>query len=373
MNDPMRTAPDDADRFGVPPSAVVDARPVRAGEAILPPPEPTDEDLELDELDAADLDRLTRGDEQQWWNPLSWLRGPGVTAVLVVLGAALALFVASQAVGVIADVQSLPEPWRWGVYGLVGLCLGVIVLAAGRATVSFLRFRATPRLSSRALTELAERAELREEARADLDTAAAHLHRILADYPAGDDPGRRSLTSLGFTADAARALAADRRTLLDEYGQVPSAQWVARYRELFAARLDDAARRVVRKRSLLVGAKTAAVPNGPLDTAILLTHAFLMVGDLCRLYRVRTDRRGTMAITWRILIAAFVAGRLEDLTDEAARHLSDAAAGSATGVLAKAGSAVAGKVVGKAAEGVVNAAFTYRLGRAAMRQLRPID
>ena len=163
-----------------------------------------------------------------------------------------------------------------------------------------------------------------------------------------------------------------REHLLDTFDLAKPELWIKEYREQYVGGLDRVAGRLIRRRSLLCGAKTAALPNGGIDTAVVLTHSYLLVSDLCRLYRVRTGRRGTVAIMWRVLVGVLVAGQLEDAIDAAGDHLGDLAGGASTGILARAGSAVAGRVVGKAAEGMVNASFLYRLGRATVKRLRPV-
>lgn len=357
------------DRFGVPPQGVLDARPVAPGERVVFVD--VDEVAEAEAL--ADLDVLTRREAGSWLNPLNWLRGPAATAAVVVLVGTLVLLVTSQVVGVLASVQTLPPMGQYAVYGVMGLALAAIAYALARLLLAFARFKATPRYSFAALRELSHRAELRETARTNLDRAIGDLADILREYPASTDEDRARLVRLGFKPDEADRLGQARDRLLGELGDISPSAWIERYRTLFAAPLDEAARRLVRRRALLVGAKTAAVPHGALDTAILLAHAYLMIADLCTLYRVRTNRAGTIALTWRILVAAFIAGRLDDLADEAAGHFAQLATQATSGTLAKAGTAVAGKVIGKAAEGVVNATFAYRLGRAAMVRLRPLD
>ncbi|MEQ8770492.1 MAG: YcjF family protein [Phycisphaerales bacterium] len=331
-------------------------------------------DWEDPTLDATDEPAsLTVADGSLFPNPLSLLRGPSVTALLVAGFAIVALIVVSQVVSVLADISTLPVAGQYGVYALIVLAVSAIGYAMGRLAFAFARFKASPRYSNKAIRDLAGRAELREQAKTDLSGAAGSMATLLKAYPLDSTAHQAKLTKLGFKEAEIEPLIASRDELLAARDSMSPEAWIARYRTSFAQPMDQAAKRLIRRRSLLVGAKTAAVPHGGLDTAILLTHAYLMIADLCTLYQLRTNRAGTIALTWRIIVAAFVAGRLEDVAEEAGQHLFGLAGGATTGTLTKAGSAVAGKVMGKAAEGMVNAAFTYRLGRAAMVRLRPID
>ena len=361
---------EDYERFGVPPSGVVAEEAFDADR----PPEFADASAVLGhDLDEVELDESLLRSDRPWGGVFAWLTGPTAMALAVLAGAGIVLIVLHHVLAVLANIAQLPVWGQWLTYGLLGVLLVAIGLAAGRVAFAFVRLRSTPRVSSKALRALAERAALREAATSDLDRARRALRRILDEHPVADAKSHSRLLRAGFKADEIDAIAADRLVLLTEYAENPPSVWIERYRTLFARPLDKVATRAIRRRSLLVGAKTAALPNGGLDTAVALAHAFLLVGDLCTIYNLRTNRQGVAALTWRVLLGAFIAGRLEDITDQAAQHLSDAAGGAAAGVFAKTGSAIAGKLVGKAAEGMVNAAFCYRLGVAAMKRLRPID
>ncbi|MEZ6317644.1 MAG: hypothetical protein R3B49_02655 [Phycisphaerales bacterium] len=214
----------ETERFGVPPSAVVDARPLDPDE----PVELIDEAIEEEDEIAAELSELTRRERGLSFNPLDWVRGPAATALIVVFAAALVLFVTSQVIGVLADIQSLSEPIRWGVYGLIAVALGAIGYGLLRLVFAFARFKASPRYSFRAIQELATRAQLRENAHADLDAATRELCRMLREYPAQTDEHRAQLVRLGFKPVEADELSAARARLLEEYGEIsPRRGWNA--------------------------------------------------------------------------------------------------------------------------------------------------
>ncbi|MFT5422362.1 MAG: uncharacterized membrane protein YcjF (UPF0283 family) [Phycisphaerales bacterium] len=321
-------------------------------------PEPVEFDLER--ADSSLLD------------PTRYLKGPILTAVALLAAGITGLFVLTNSLAVIAQVQALSMPWQWGGWALLFLGLAAIAYATLRLGGVYLRLRATPRLSADALSQLAQRAALRDADADQLDAARGKLRKLLAEHKVDTDKGRKELLGLGMPAEQLGELVRARKHLLDTFDTASPEIWVREYRTRYVGSLDKTATKLIRRRSLLCGAKTAALPNGGLDTAVVLTHSYLLVADLCRLYRVRTGRRGTMAIMWRVLIGVFIAGQLEDVADAAGDQLGELASGASTGILARAGGAVAGRVVGKAAEGLVNAAFLYRLGRATTRRLRPV-
>ncbi|MFG0304787.1 MAG: DUF697 domain-containing protein [Phycisphaerales bacterium JB040] len=336
---------------------------------------PHDEDAVLpgEEELAAELESLeiTRS-EQSWLDPARWLGGSMATAFVVLVVGLTGLFVLSQTLSVVSQIQSLPEAWRWAGWGLLGLGLALVGYAGVRLGGVYLRLKATPNLSAGALDQLAQRARLRDASDERVEAATASLKNLLEKHRLDTDKVGKELLRLGLREEELANLRDARAHLLDTHASANPELWVREYRSLYVGSLDRAAGRLIRRRSMLCGAKTAALPNGGIDTAVVLTHSYLLVADLCRLYRVRTGRRGTVAIMWRALVGVLVAGQLEDAVDAAGEQLGGLAGGASTGILARAGSAVAGKVVGKAAEGMVNAAFLYRLGRATVKRLRPV-
>ncbi len=60
--------------------------------------------------------------------------------------------------------------------------------------------------------------------------------------------------------------------------------------EVLSQQLDVIAKQRIADCAKLVGLKTAVAPTGFLDTAIVLTNAYRLITDLCRIYNVRGNR-----------------------------------------------------------------------------------
>lgn len=360
----MTTAKRDDQRFGVPATAVLDSRPVDPAR----PPEIIEPSFDLEADTGASIDDgLRRARGKSLLDPGTWFGGRLAVAVGAVLCGAALLLVVGQGVSLLADVQALGSPWRETVLAIAGVAALAILFGAARLALAVVRFSASPRLSARAIADLRQRRELRADAHRDMQAAAVTLRSLLQKHEA-PKPG-----SLGIKPAEANALAAARRELLADPWREDPGGWIARYRADYAGTMNTAAKRLIRRRASMVAAKTAVLPGGALDTLVVLAHAYLLTADLCKLYRLRADRVGAAMILWRVLLGTFIAGRIEGLTEEAARQLGDAFRDAAAGTLAKASAGIAGKVAGKAAEGAVNGVLTYRLGLAVLRQVRPID
>ena len=92
-------------------------------------------------------------------------------------------------------------------------------------------------------------------------------------------------------------------------------------------------------------------------------NAYLLAGDLCIIYNLRTTGTGTAAILVRVLFNAFAASQASEWTESAADMLFEGG-----GLVAGAAKAFAAR----AAEGGANYFLFRRLGAAMVRYLRPI-
>ena len=351
-------APSPADEMlGMPNQPPADVRPAREDENLFAQEAARQAEADLEQ---ALLDKTRPLAWASYWPP-KWL-----APLIALAGAGLLLFLLVQGVAFVDQLRRLGEPLRYAGYALLGVLTALMVWALARLGWSVLRLKTTPRLQIKALRELAQRSELRTQVARRLDEACTQLRQFLRDYPLEDRPARRSLTQLGFTGDEADALARVRRSLLEQE-TAGSEDWIEQFDRHFLSVLDAAARRRVALYAKLVGVKTAALPSGFADSAVVVLNAHLMAGDLCRIYNLRTSGPGTWAVLWRIFVNAFAASQISQWSDSAAESFIDAAQ-TGTGILANAAKAV----LSRAAEGGANYLLFRRLGAAAVRYLRPI-
>jgi uncharacterized membrane protein YcjF (UPF0283 family) len=316
------------------------------------------------ELGAAGLDLSGQGraGRPPW-------QGALLAAGTIIVGLAL-LVLFSQAAALLDQVSRLPA-WAAPI-AMAGLALIVLAILAALARLSwvFIRLGRSPRVSTKALRELAERKETRALSLQRSAAAKAQLAGILASYPLGRAKDRLRLSRLGLTADEIDRLESAARTLrTQDVGG--DAAWIDQFERLFVSVLDDAARRRVNRCAWMVGLKTAVVPGGGFDAAIVMINSYLLIADLCILYNLRAGPWGTATVLVHVLINALTATQVEDLAGAAAdhwtEHLSQHLGGLAAGL-----TQVAGKVAARVGDGAVNAVLTRRLGTVAIRQLRPI-
>ena len=264
--------------------------------------------------------------------------------------------------------MSLPAPARWiGLASVASLSVAVL-FAIVYLVIGYVKLAVSPRVSLRSLRELDERTTTRAAARRQSALATSRIEQFLAAYPL-DARGLEELKRLGAGSDQLQQLTKSRARLLREHQSLSGgANWLHDIDKDFLRMLDDIASRRIKLTAKKVGIATAAAPTGFIDSGIVAVNGFLLVGDLCRIYNLRSDRWSTILILGHLLINLFAAGNMEGVTEGVGDGVADAVADSAGfGIAATAGLASA-----RAAEGTANGLLTWRLGRVAMRRLRPI-
>lgn len=280
-------------------------------------------------------------------------------AMIVLVSAVLGLFVISQAVTFINHLAQSPVWVQW--VGGAALLSVLIAIAASTSMLvgRYLRLSQTPAV-------WLDRLRLRELAGSATIEAKQKLEHLLREFPIDRDPPEKWIR-LGFSLDAQQTLARAKTELLNSrHGHTH--KWLNEYDELFLHPLDDVAQQRVKHYAKLVGLKTAVAPAGFLDAAIVLVNSYLLLAELCDIYHVRAGRLGTLRLLLRVGLNTVVSGNLDQQTEVLEDGLRESIQDWTTGLVAQA----VGKVVAKAAEGGANALLIYRVGRATIRELRPL-
>ncbi len=314
--------------------------------------------------DGPDVDEPPRLPEDGEASFPSNILGPTAALGILALLSLILLFVYDHVLGIINVLAALPAVPRYtGYLGLAALG-SVIVAFALRLVYLWARLRRTPAVRLSWLKKLSERRSLREMASRDKAAAQKTLLDYLEQYPATGSSHEKLLARLGTQEDEILRLYKARRRLLDPTIGLGPSDWLDQFQNKFVAILDEIARRSVKRRAFLVGVKTAAAPNPAVDMLVATYGAFVITGDVCRIYNVRAGAVGTLVIMAHAFANIFFAGRLEEATQSAADEVFSEAA--------TLGARVFGKVLGKVTEGAANGVLMYRLGTSVMKYVQPI-
>ena len=404
----MNTDTDDA-RIGVPTAS-------RAGTGGLTPPARQDsppvrpEDIELREgetelgrppqvpaglalLSDADRTRLRQMEEEQAARELAeaelliasdpsglawlgWFGSPLAFAFLIGMAGLAGLFVFNQVTSVLAQLATQPEWAQYAGYGGLILLGGCVLFAFLRLAYLYATLRRSRQIRIKGLEELSRRTRLRWLAFAKSAEAKEQLERYLREFPLHAEKERKTLRNLGVTDEMQTRLRLVRDELLDPARFSSSDQWFARFRDGFQGELDTAAEDRVKYWASRIWVVTAVAPNALVDSGATLFYTFSMLADLCQVYNLRVGRTGTAVLLGRVFFNAYLAGQgaewekvVEDQYDQLFHEAMNVVG---VGV----GSNLAGKVLGKvgarATTGYLNRVLVIRLGRYAVRLLRPV-
>jgi uncharacterized membrane protein YcjF (UPF0283 family) len=307
---------------------------------------------------------------------LGWFGSPLAFSLVLLTGGLLGLFLFNQVLQLLNTIRTQPEWAQYLGYGGLGLLGSCVLFAFLRLVVLYARLRHNRQIRIQGLEELARRTRLRWLSFAKSAEAKEQLERYLREYPLDDRKDRTALAKLGLSDEAQARLKAVRTELLDPAKFASSDQWFARFRDAFQGELDAAAEARVKYWASRVWVVTAVAPNAVLDSGATLFYTFSMLTDLCRVYNLRAGRTGTAVLMSRVFFNAYLAGQsveweklAEDQYDQLFHEAMNVVG---VGMGANVAGKLLGKVGAKATTGYLNRVLLVRLGRYAVRLLRPV-
>ncbi|QGJ68821.1 Hypothetical protein PBC10988_4840 [Planctomycetales bacterium 10988] len=298
---------------------------------------------------------------------LSFLNNWTLRSFVVILVSCMILFVIGQLVALINMFASWPVVLSWvGIFAVALLAIAIL-LASIHLLYQFFRLRETPNVSLKLLEDLQDREQTRQEAANQSRIARDKIRTFLQDYSTEEENFQQAEV-LGFDAETFRSLKVRKQELIDDPRYEDSKRWLMKVDEEFLAILDGVAEKRIWLYAKQAGVKTAIAPTGFVDSAIILINSYAMIGDLCSLYRVRTNRWSTIYLMGHLFVNTFAASKLEEVTDFYGEEFAEILNSSIGSVLA----GLTGKISARSAEGLANGLLLRRLGYATIRHLRPI-
>lgn len=307
---------------------------------------------------------------------LGWFGTPLALALLVGSVGLAGLFVFNQVLSVLNTLAAQPEWARYAGYAGLVLFAGCVLYAFLRFAYLYATLRRNRQIQMKGLRELSKRTRLRWLAFAKSAEAREQLEAYLRSFPLDTEKDRQALLKLGLTDEMQARLRQVRIELLDPAKFASSDQWFARFRDAFQGELDAAAEARVKYWASRIWVVTAVAPNAMVDSGATLFYTFSLISDLCQVYNLRAGRTGTAVLLGRVFFNAYLAGQgaeWEKVVEDQYDQLFHEAMGVVgVGV----GSGLAGKILGKvgarATTGYLNRVLLIRLGRYAIRLLRPV-
>lgn len=290
-------------------------------------------------------------------------------ALVVIMGGIASLIVLSQALAVLDLASRQPEFVAYPLIGLVLLLSSLVAVAIARLVLGYMKLRRSPRHSIQSLADLRFRAHIRSEARVKLAAARMDLEQFLRQFPL-DKSQEKTWNDLGLEGhELVRTLRMARVELLERSNFGTDLDWMRALDDRFLKKLDQAAETLIWRHVKQVGVRTAVVPLVFWDDAVLILALARMTRGLCLIYNVRASATGTLAVMSWSMAALAVATEMEQLHSTIQSQIHEFLCNHVGHAAAKVVDTVAPSV----AAGTANGFFTWRVGRAAVNQLRPIE
>lgn len=306
----------------------------------------------------------------------AFLTHPLVLAGLLGVMALVGLFVFAQVTSTLAGLATLPEWVRYPGYAGLAILTLLVLFAAFRLLGFYFSLRPNRPVPVKTLQQLAQRTRLRWLVQEKAAEAREHLAGYMRLYPFTSDKERKALGFLGLTAEHFTQMETARQQLLDANLFASSDTWFNDFRERFQKPLDEVAEGRIVYYARRVAFFTAASPNALVDTLLTGYCSFMLLADLCRIYNLRSSRLGTAILLTHVFFNAYMAGQLNELENVTSTGIEGLVTESGLRLGSMAADATLAKIAGKLgsrmASGVLNYFLLQRLGKYAVRLLRPV-
>lgn len=294
----------------------------------------------------------------------AWAINVSAVAVILMLLGGFGLFICSQVLQILGELRALSTVPQTLGYVVLGILVLVVFFAFLRLCWLWYRLRASPQISLKRLRELSMRRSLRRMSADERGKARRLLYFYIERFSVDDKETAAFLRGAGLNDDQISTLQRKRRQLLDRSVARGDSEWLDMFNICLSTTLDQAADSMILARVRWVAAKTAVSSVGKIDSVIVAYNSFALVGELARLYQVRTSTIGTAYLLVNAFANTYLAGRIEESFDDVAHSIHEHVAGF-VGV-------AAAKISSRVADGVANGLLIYRLGTAARRLIRPL-
>ncbi len=296
---------------------------------------------------------------------LSFLFHPGILAAGTVIVLLIVFFMAGQAVRLIDTLATLPTPFNWLGWFVVIILSGAAFISLGYLLFSFVRLKASPAYKLQSSSDFAgheatDPSELRQ--------IECEMRQYLNSYRLDSEKDTQKLLRLGMSRDNIKDLKIGKDNLQVKDGD--EKDWIMEFDSEFLSVLDRKAKERINRYSWITGFTTAAFAVPFISASAVLINSYLMIRDLCELYRLRSRAGFTFVIFAWSFTHTLAATRLGALTEEGAEaFIASMEIEIQSGVV----NALGKKVMPKATEGAVNALVLRMLGKQAMKRLKPIQ
>lgn len=283
--------------------------------------------------------------------------------------ALILLFVLSHTVSVVRDIQDLPLPLMWVTAVLLGVILIVIAIVAIRGLWVVLKLSKGFQLQFDQIKASEDRIGEKAYAVAKTDFLLPYLEKLCEK---ATEPSTVYAKCLSEKEQA--NLVQSARWLLDPQRAIGSRAWTEEYLKKIQTPIENAARSRVSMYGKAAAVKTAVSPWPLIDTSAVIYNATLMVKDVAELFNHRFSRFDSFRLLLNLMVAIYFSAESQEAIESLQEDgLSETGAAGLEKLAFSGADVVLKTVTGKISEGAVNYLFMRRIGKRAIKMLKPVS
>ena len=302
---------------------------------------------------------------------------------LVLVLALLLLYVSSHAISILHDALALPAPGRWVAIGFLIVLVGIIGYVIVRAAYFTVHLSRGSQLSIEQLVSVGDLTGLRSYRLASEEFLKPYLRGLIG-------RPKKTLEKFLQMSDADSIIESANR-LLDPDRRLGSREWVNEFIDKIQLPMEALAVERINGYARAAAVKTAISPWPLVDMASIIYNSTLMLTDLAIIFNRRFSRGNTIRILMGMFFSIFIAGQAQEAVNAIENELGQGLTSGGTDpggidmdehVSSLAESAfehvgngallVAKFSTKKVVEGAANWLLMKRLGRRAVKMLKPI-
>ncbi|MEA1921215.1 MAG: DUF697 domain-containing protein [Pseudomonadota bacterium] len=226
---------------------------------------------------------------------------------LTLILALLLLYISSHAISILHDALALPVPGRWVAICLLSVLVGVIGYVMGRALFFTRRLSRGSQLSIDQLVSMSNFTGLRSYRIAKEEFLQPYLNDLISRPP-------KTLNKFLQMNDADKVIESAHR-LLDSKRRLGSREWVDEFVEKIQLPMAALAAERINGYAKATALKTAISPWPFVDMASVIYNATLMITDLAIIFNRRFSRGNSIRILMGMFFAIFIAGQAQEALD----------------------------------------------------------
>lgn len=227
----------------------------------------------------------------------------GLTLIL----ALLTLYVSAQSISILHDALILPDPGRWIAVGFLCVLVGIILYVIIQAVLFIARLSSGSQLSIEQLVSLSNFPGIRTYRVACEEFLKPYLEGLI---------GRPQKTQAKFLQMVgADKIIESAQALLDADRRLGSREWVNEFVENIQLPMEALAVERINVYARAAALKTAISPWPLVDMASVVYNSTRMLTDLAIIFNRRFSRGNTIRILTGMFFTVFIAGHTQDAVD----------------------------------------------------------